>query len=69
MRYPTYNSYDYAPTYGTGIAVAIYFVLGILVAVANNYFDHLTTFGRLISALLAIVLWPLLLLGMDVRVA
>ena len=68
MRYPAYDRYSYAPAYGSGIAVAIYFVLGILVAVANNYFDHLTTFGRLLSALLAVVLWPLLLLGLDIRI-
>lgn len=68
MRYPTYDRYSYAPAYGSSIAVAIYVVLGILVAVANNYFDHLTTFGRLISALLAVLLWPLLLLGLDIRI-
>lgn len=68
MRYRIYDRYSYAPAYGSGIAVGIYVVLGILVAVANNYFDHLTTFGRLISALLAVLLWPLLLLGLDIRV-
>ena len=68
MRYPTYDRYSYAPAYRSGIAVAIYLVLGILVAVANDYFDHLTTFGRLLSALLAVVLWPLLLLGLDIRI-
>ena len=68
MRYPTYDRYTYAPAYGSGIAAAIYVVLGILVAVANNYFDHLSTFGRLISALLAVLLWPLLLLGLDIRI-
>ncbi len=71
MRYDTYDSYDSydrAPARGTGIFAAIYFVLGILVALGNDYFDHLTTFGRLISALLAVVLWPLLLLGIDIRV-
>lgn len=72
MRYPVYDrydyDYDYAPSYGIGIGGLIYFVLGVLVAVANNYFDHLTTFGRLISALLAVLLWPLLLLGLDIRI-
>lgn len=68
MRYPTYDRPSYAPAYGAGIAVAIYFVLGVLVAVANDYFDHLTTFGRLISALLAVLLWPLLLFGLDIRI-
>lgn len=69
MRYPTYDRYSYAPAYrSSGIGVAIYLVLGILVAIANNYFDHLTTFGRLISALLAVLLWPLLLFGLDIRI-
>ncbi|MDQ3678760.1 MAG: hypothetical protein M3401_18500 [Actinomycetota bacterium] len=68
MRYHAYDTYDYAPSHGSGIVAAIYLVLGVLVAVANDYFDHLTTFGRLLSALLAVVLWPLLLLGIDIRV-
>ncbi len=68
MRYHTYDRPGYAPAYGSSIAVAIYVVLGILVAAANNYFDHLTTLGRLLSALLAVVLWPLLLLGIDIRI-
>ena len=69
MRYHAYDDgYGYAPAYGSGIAGAIYLVLGVLVAVANDYFDHLTTFGRLLSALLAVVLWPLLLLGLDIRI-
>ena len=68
MRTHAYDRYSYAPSHGSRIAVAIYLVLGLLVAIANNYFDHLTTFGRLLSALLAVVLWPLLLLGLDIRI-
>ncbi len=68
MRYHAYDRYGYAPAYGSSIAGAIYLLLGVLVAVANDYFDHLTTFGRLLSALLAVVLWPLLLLGLDIRI-
>ena len=69
MRYRTYDHRrSYAPAYGPSLAVGIYFVLGLLVAVANDYFDHLSTFGRLISALLAVALWPLLLFGLDIRV-
>ena len=69
MRHQVYDDgYTYAPSYGPSIAGIIYIVLGILVAVANNYFDHLTTFGRLISALLAVLLWPLLLFGFDIRI-
>lgn len=65
----TYERYDYAPSYGSGIGGAIYLVVGILVAVAQNYFDHVTTFGRLLSAVLAVFLWPLLLLGIDIRIS
>jgi hypothetical protein len=68
MRYHAYDRYEYAPAHGSGIGGAVYLVLGILVAVAHNYFDHLSTFGRLISALLAVLLWPLLLFGVDIRV-
>ena len=69
MRYHVYDDgYHYAPAYGSGIAGAIYFVLGVLVAVANDYFDHLSTLGRLLSALLAVALWPLVLLGLDIRI-
>lgn len=68
MRYYAHDTYDYAPARGSGIVGAIYLVLGVLVAVANDYFDHLTTVGRLLSALLAVALWPLLLFGIDIRI-
>lgn len=68
MGYRTYERWDYAPAHGSGIAGAVYVVIGVLVAVAQNYFDHLSTLGRLLSAILAVVLWPLLLLGIDIRV-
>ncbi len=53
---------------GVGIGGAIYLVLGVIVAVSQNYFDHLTTLGRLLSAILAVILWPLLLFGVDIRI-
>ena len=58
--------YDYAPSYGSGIVGAIYLVIGLLVAGAHNYFVHLTTLGRLLEAILAVALWPLLLLGIQI---
>ncbi len=68
MWYRTYERCDYAPAHGTGIGGAIYILIGVVVAVAYNYFDHLTTLGRLLSAVLAVVLWPLLLLGLQVHI-
>ncbi len=53
---------------GSGIGGAVYLAIGVLVAVAQNYFDHLSTLGRLLSAVVAVVLWPLLLFGIDIRI-
>lgn len=50
------------------IGAIVYFVLGVIVAASQNYFDHLNTVGRLVSALVAVALWPLLLFGIDIRI-
>ena len=43
--YRTYERTDYVPAYGgTGIGGAIYLLIGVVVAVSQNYFDHLSTF-------------------------
>ncbi len=46
----------------------VYLVLGLLVAASQNYFDHLTTVGRVLSAIIAVIIWPLLLFGIDIRI-
>ena len=46
----------------------IYFVLGLVVAASQNYFDHLTTVGRVVSALVAVIVWLPLLFGIDIRI-
>jgi hypothetical protein len=46
----------------------LWLAVGVAVAAAYDYFDKVDT-GRLIaSALLAVVLWPLLFLGIDLHV-
>ena len=47
---------------------AVYLVIGVLVAASNDYLERLGTIRAVISALLAILLWPLLLLGFDVDI-
>ena len=47
----------------------VYLVLGLIVAASQNYFDHLSTVGRLLSAIIAVIIWPLLLFGIDVRIS
>jgi hypothetical protein len=46
----------------------LWLAVGVAVAAAYDYFDQVNT-GRLIaSAVLAVVLWPLLFLGIDLYV-
>jgi hypothetical protein len=46
----------------------VYLVVGVALAANRNYFDSLDSLRELVSAVLAIVLWPLLLLGIDLHV-
>ena len=46
----------------------VYLVIGAFVAGSKDYFDNLESLERIISALLAIGLWPLLFLGIDFNV-
>lgn len=50
------------------LVVILYVVVGVIVASQNDYFENLDTARRVISALLAIALWPLVLVGLDPRV-
>jgi hypothetical protein len=43
-------------------------VIGVLVAAAHHYLAHIATLRAVVSAGLAIVLWPLLLLGINLHV-
>jgi hypothetical protein len=46
----------------------IYLGIGIAVAASYEYFERLNTLRRLLSAILAVGLWPLLLLGIDLHI-
>ncbi|CAN5638026.1 hypothetical protein BH23PAT2_BH23PAT2_09910 [soil metagenome] len=47
----------------------IYIIIGVIVASNRVYLIDLGSIANLLSALLAIVLWPLLFLGVDLRIA
>ena len=51
------------------LVLLIYIAIGVALAANRNYLDNLDTAKRLVSALLAIVLWPLLLAGIDLHVS
>jgi hypothetical protein len=46
----------------------IYVAIGIFLAASKDYLENLETIKRVLSALLAILLWPLLLLGIDLHI-
>ena len=46
----------------------IWIIVGILLASAHGYLTHVDRLRPIISALLAIFLWPLLLLGINLHV-
>jgi hypothetical protein len=52
----------------TTFLVVVYIVVGIIVAYTEDYLQNVDRTKRLLSAILAILLWPLVLLGFDVRV-
>lgn len=45
-----------------------YLIVGLIVAANENYLRDLETVRQIISAVLAIVLWPLVLLGVDLHI-
>jgi hypothetical protein len=51
-----------------GLLGIVYLVIGVIVAVRYDYFETLETLRQVLSALLAIVFWPLLLLGIDLHI-
>jgi hypothetical protein len=46
----------------------IYLVAGAIVAATHHYFTHLHTVQQFGSAVLAVVLWPLILLGINLHI-
>jgi hypothetical protein len=45
-----------------------YLVIGILVAAQHHDLTNLTTVGRIATAVLAILLWPLVLVGVNLTI-
>jgi ABC-type anion transport system duplicated permease subunit len=43
-----------------GIFPLIYVIIGAVIADQHHYFTHLQTLSQIVSAVLAIVLWPLI---------
>ena len=51
-----------------GLVGVIYIFVGVFVAATYDYLERLGQVKGILTALLGILLWPLLLFGLDVRV-
>ncbi len=46
----------------------IYIIIGIFMASTHGYLSSLNSVSNILSALLAVLLWPLLLIGVSLHV-
>jgi hypothetical protein len=51
----------------SGLLTLVYLAIGVWVAVTRDYFDRLRGVRAIVSMILAVVLWPLVLLGVDLH--
>ena len=50
------------------IFIIVYLVVGVVIASSHHYFTHLNSLTSVLSALLAVVLWPLILFGVNLHI-
>ena len=51
-----------------GLLAVAYLVIGAFVAGSRNYLDDIGSLERIVSGLLALLLWPLVLIGVNFNV-
>jgi hypothetical protein len=56
------------PTIGVSWLFVVYLVAGGIVAATHHYWAHLHTIKAVVSALLATILWPLILVGVNLHI-
>lgn len=47
----------------------LWIIVGVVVAAIYDYFDSLGTAGRVLTAITAVLLWPILLFGFDISIS
>jgi cytosine/uracil/thiamine/allantoin permease len=50
------------------LLIGLYVVVGVVLASGKDYLDSIDTVAEFLSAVLAVALWPLLLLGVNLHV-
>ena len=51
------------------LVVVIWLVIGVVVAGGHHYLDNLGSIGAILTAVLVVLLWPLVLIGVKISIA
>jgi hypothetical protein len=51
----------------SAVLFVIYIIIGVVVASGHHYFEHLDAVKPIVSAVLAVLLWPLVLFGVNLH--
>jgi hypothetical protein len=46
----------------------IYIIAGVVVAAIEDYLENLDTLKGVLEAIIAVLIWPLILLGVDINI-
>jgi hypothetical protein len=63
-----YASTAAAPRAGVSWVVVLWLVIGAIVAATHHYWSNIHTIKAVVSAVLATILWPLVLLHVNLHV-
>jgi succinate-acetate transporter protein len=50
------------------LLTVVYVAVGVAIAASHHYFRHVNGWRGVLSAAFAVVLWPLVLLGIDLHI-
>jgi hypothetical protein len=67
MRRPRFKPSESGVFGVSGLLTLLYLVIGVWVAATRDYLDNLGRLRGLLSMVLAVLLWPLVLLGVDLH--
>jgi hypothetical protein len=50
-----------------GLILVVYLLIGVIVALTQGYFEGLGNITDILEAVVAVLIWPLVLIGVDVN--
>jgi len=50
-----------------GVMFLVYIIIGLIVAAGHDYFEQLDALKPIVSVVLAVLLWPLVLFGINLH--